>query len=270
LSALNSISNNQLKTVRKLHRKKERYKQSCFLLEGRRAVEQVIENNALKIRNLFFDQQAELWLQEPWDAYIRKQETASVEPEEFYRITDTDNPQGVLAVVEMPEEADIKELSEEKGILLALDAVQDPGNLGTILRSATWFGSAGVLVGKGTVDPFHPKVVRSTAGATGVLPYLSGNLTEMLVQLRSKGWRILVLDRGVDSKELKGVNQDQPSVLVAGNEAHGVSDSVKEGADLSVEISDRRGRDQYLESLNVAVSVGVSLYELSRGANNEG
>lgn len=261
-NSLTGISNNQLKKVRKLLRKKGRYKFGQFLIEGRRAVKQIFKNDLLKVDLLCFDEKYELWKQEPWDRYSRNYETVLIDSRDFRQVTDTENPQGVMSVIEMPEETEVEELSQNQGIVLALDALQDPGNLGTIIRSATWFDAAGMLVGKGTVDPFHPKVVRGTAGATGSLPYQMGNLEEMLPFFQNAGWRVVTLDVSSDATELSRLEDRDSTMLVVGNEGHGVSAAIKEFTDQTVQIpGSSRGRHR-LESLNAAVSVGISLYEL--------
>lgn len=268
-NSLTSISNNQLKKVRKLLRKKGRYKFSQFLIEGRRAVTQLLENDILKVDLLCFDEHYELWKQDPWDRYSRNYETVLIDSRDFRQVTDTENPQGVMAVIDMPGETGVEELSQRQGIVLALDALQDPGNLGTIIRSATWFNAAAMLVGKGTVDLFHPKVVRGTAGATGSLPYKMGNLEEVLPILQNAGWKVVTLDASSDATELSRLGDRDSTILVVGNEGHGVSSEMKEITDQTVQIPGSiRGR-QRMESLNAAVSVGISLYELHARLHGE-
>jgi TrmH family RNA methyltransferase len=164
----------------------------------------------------------------------------------------------------MPAEASTDYLTKEPGIIVALDAIQDPGNLGTIIRSATWFGCRGLLVGKGTVDPFHPKVARSTAGTTGVLPYQMGNLADLMGEFANGDWQILALESSEGARSLGDVDHTMPTVVVAGNEAQGIQPNVRKLAKESIKVSAGRRGDEYLDSLNVAITVGISLYELTK------
>ncbi len=259
------VSNNQLTKLRNLGRKKGRYKEGEFLLEGQRAIKQVLENGVLKILALYFNTSDQLWQSSPWKGYINRYEARQIEDEVFQEITDTDNPQGVLARIEMSEEASPEDFDKEGKLIIAFDGVQDPGNVGTIIRSATWFGCSGVLVGKGTVDPFHPKVVRSTAGATGILPYQTGSLEQLLPAFSESGWRVLALDPSEEAADIASLELSMPAILVAGNEAHGIRPEVYSQVDAPVKIASKRGGKNYMESINVAVSTGISIYELTKG-----
>lgn len=179
------ISNRKLTLLRKLNRKKYRRLKYLFLAEGERAVRQIIKNGLVAIDELFFDESQQFWQQEPWKSLASAIHSSIILKRDFDSVSDTENPQGVIALCKMPEEAQPEILASQSGVMIAADAVQDPGNLGTMIRTASWFSVNGILSGKGTVDLFHPKVVRSTAGATGVIPYINGNLSELLTFLKN-------------------------------------------------------------------------------------
>lgn len=226
------------------------------MAEGERCVRQILENRSVVVEELIVDENFEIT--EPiWDSGPG---IYSVSTAELDELTDTENPQGILAVCRIPEETEFVDLAGKSGILIATDEIQDPGNLGTILRTAVWFGAAGLLAGKGTVDPWHPKVVRSTAGATGVLPVIKGDLRNMLKTLSDEGWEILLLDKGRGSEDLREVKKFKKAVITVGNEARGIREDLLDENWKTVEIG---GQMSGVESLNAAISTGIALYHLS-------
>ncbi|TVQ67819.1 MAG: RNA methyltransferase [Balneolaceae bacterium] len=242
----------QLKEWRKLRMGKYRKRNRLFIAEGVRTVEQILMNGAVRpaavLRReghpdpLSFESDIPLF---------------EVSAEEFNSLCDTETPQGVLAVCEVPEPAGTDILIRTQGIILALDAVQDPGNLGTIIRTATWFGAGAILFGRGCADPFHPKVVRSTAGATGALPYLHGDLTELLPLFEESGRNVILLDAGENSLNLKEAVPVQNPVLVIGNEANGIDPKLFSGERTAVHIP---GAGSMAESLNASVASAIALF----------
>lgn len=249
-------SNNQLKNWKKLQMGKYRKKSGFFLAEGVRCVEQILANGRVAVQ--------ELIVQKGWDLNQMSaqidQPIYELEPADFELVSDTDNPQGIIAVCKIPEEISVHELSQKKGIILATDAIQDPGNLGTIIRTAAWFGVTGILLGTGTVDLFHPKVVRSTAGATGVLPYMTGNLDGHLQSLEKEHWKTYLLDAGDNSKNLGDISPSEKSILVVGNEGNGIDSNLFASTRQAVQIS---GKNSNVESLNAAIATSIVLHYFS-------
>jgi TrmH family RNA methyltransferase len=259
---LRSASNRQKTLLRKLNRKKYRQEEQLFLLEGARAVEQLLDNGTIRVEALFFDESQQYWHQQRWRDRAEQVNAFSMAEDIFADVSDTDNPQGVLALCRIPDEATTNELVSREGLIIAFDGVQDPGNLGTIIRTASWFGVAGMISGKGTVDLFHPKVVRGTAGATGVIPYRNGDLAEELLIFESAGWPIYLLDAGEDSQPLTTISSLTKGVVVVGNEAHGIDKQLISGSRHRLKISSPHVQ-QGVESLNAAVAGSIALYDLS-------
>ncbi len=246
---IKQASNNQLKLWKKLQQTKYRKKEGLFLAEGERCVEQVVKNGILKVESIILEKGYRTGFDFEAPAY-------EVEPSEFENLSDTDSPQGILAVCNVPKEAE--ELHQkESGLMVAFDAVQDPGNVGTIIRTAAWFGAAGLLLGHGTADPYHPKVVRSTAGATGILDYVKGDLAELLAKFENEDWQVYLMDGGSDSIELQSIKPGKKSVLVVGNEGNGISEEQFRTGRTSVRIP---GDDAVVESLNAAIAMGIGMY----------
>lgn len=258
---MKEISNNRLTLLRKLNRKKYREQERLFVIEGARAVEQIIHNGRVEIVELFFDVSQGYWEQPNWGDPAEHYSSSTVNRRDFREISDTDTPQGVLALCRMPSEAPVDELAEQTGILLATDRIQDPGNLGTMVRTAAWFRAAGLISGKGTVDLFHPKVVRSTAGATGSLLYRNGELHNLLPELESRGWQVLILDGGEESIDIRKVKPGGKSILLAGNEANGVNPQLFTEQRTPVRINPAPGRKE-VESLNAAIATAIALFAI--------
>lgn len=257
------ISNRKLTMLRKLNRKKYRENEQLFLVEGARAVQQVIENATIIVNELFFDESRTFWNQTFWNEIISRFKVSTINPMDFAAISDTKNPQGVIALCQMPQEIDFEELAETKGIILASDCIQDPGNMGTMIRTAAWFGIKGILLGKGTVDLFHPKVVRSTAGATGAVPYQKADLKKILPQLENMDWNVVLLDTLGKSENIRKFTKTRRTIVVIGNEANGIDEKLFHADRASVHISSKTNKS-YVESLNASVAVSIALYELCR------
>ena len=173
-------------------------------------------------------------------------------------ICDTRTPQGVCAAFELPEPVALEQLPER---IVALDGVQDPGNLGTIWRTADAAGFQALLLGAGGADPLSPKVQRAAMGSGFRLPFCHApELADALLQLRQRGYRVFASDlSGADFYARPDAGEK--FVLVIGNEARGISDAVREAADCRVKLPMRGGA----ESLNAAVAAGIMMYELMRG-----
>lgn len=253
---MRKASNNEVKLLRKLNRKKYREKEQCFIVEGERAVDQVVKHGLIETKTVFVGERFKLQ-----EEKFKGLEVCILEDEVLAEVTDTENPQGILAVCKMPGEFNVEKLAGETGIIVATDAIQDPGNMGTILRTAAWFGAKALVAGKGSVDVYHPKVVRSTAGATGSLPVMTGELEEILKELESSGWEILLLDGGDGVESLRSVQSTKKTVLVVGNEGNGISDNLLNSSRRKVKIESSPGQDK-VESLNAAVAVSIALWRL--------
>ncbi len=251
---MRNASNNEIKLLRKLARKKYREKEQRFVVEGERAVEQVLENGLVEVETVFVvDGKA-----------VSNQMSANsvlIEENVLVEVADTDNPQGILAICKMPEEISPDALADKSGIIVATDAIQDPGNMGTILRTAAWFGAKALIAGKGSVDVYHPKVVRSTAGATGSIPVLNGALEDIFSELEKSGWEILLLDGGADSLKLGSVQPTVKTIIVVGNEGNGISENLLNSERKKVRIESAPGQDK-VESLNAAIAVSIALWRL--------
>lgn len=244
-------SQNDIKLLRKLRQRKYREREELFFIEGKRAVEQILTNGIIEV--------VEVYISENIDFRTGKAAIKTVSESDFKDIADTDSPQGILALCKKPQEIQLSALLLKEGVIVVTDEIQDPGNLGTIIRTASWFGAKALIAGAGTVDVFHPKVVRSTAGATGSLPVLSGDLSVILPIFEQNGWQILLLDGNVGATPLTELKPRNKILLVVGNEANGIHKNLFSDKRLRVKIPSS-GQDSKVESLNAAIALGIALW----------
>jgi len=172
-------------------------------------------------------------------------------------VSDTRTPQGVCASFDLPEPLPLSELPAR---IVALDGVQDPGNVGTIWRTADAAGFNALLIGAGCADPLSPKVQRAAMGSGFRLPFAqTSDLPAALGTLRERGWTVIASDlHGHDF--YRHPAPGEKFVLVIGSEAHGISEATRSRADMLLKLPMRGGA----ESLNAAVAAGIMMYELTR------
>jgi TrmH family RNA methyltransferase len=238
----------QSKRIRALKRRRERRARGEFLLEGPRALFELIEAGT-PVELVLYTEEAVT--QPAGPTLLERLEARGVPHElvserELARHADTVTPQGWIAVAPVPR-WDWAEL--DGGHVLVLDGLQDPGNVGTLIRTAEALGAAGVVALSGTSDPWGPKATRAAAGSSVRLPVLECEWGEAREKLRSAGTSIWVATAEGESVE-RGAGPSAPVALVLGNEGSGVSDLVRRDADrlVAIEMSGR------VESLNVGVA----------------
>jgi TrmH family RNA methyltransferase len=256
----NSLSNRRRKEIGKLTRKKRRRERGEMLVEGVRAVTSALEAGAPLV-DLVVTEEAQQ--DERVQAVLQRADVPIhvAGAGEIEQLTDTRAPQGLLAVAQI-EHASEEQLAE-RSTILALDAVQDPGNAGTALRTAAWFGAEAIVAGRGTVGLAHPKLVRAAVGSLWDVKRAETNdLPGLLRRLAERGFARYGAD--LSGTPVRRWQPRRPSVLVLGSEAHGLSAEVQAGLSERVVIagaSERTGA----ESLNVAVAGGVLMYEWLAG-----
>src|SRR5512134_228951 len=240
-------------TVRNLHQRKGRRRRALTLAEGVRLVEEAV-SAGVTIQGAIVT--AALSDNARGAALLETLATRAVPIEEmgqreFAQLADTDTPQGVIAVIEPPRWT-LADLKPGRGApVLVLDAVQDPGNVGTLLRTAFALGAAGAVLLKGTADLANPKVVRGAMGASFRLPAVAAEVAEFASWAARE--HLTVWTAATDGTPLGRGSTPERLALVVGNEGAGVSDAVRALARQQVAIPLARGA----ESLNVAVAAGI-------------
>jgi TrmH family RNA methyltransferase len=254
------LSRREARLLRSLRQRKIREAEGLFLAEGVRAVEDLVAS-PLAIRfaaaaSSLGDTPRGQVLMDLLESHgVAVRET----PErELAELADTETPQGILAVAEIPRAGlDALRMDDDPAVLLVLDAVQDPGNFGTLARTAEALGAAGLVALPGTVDPWNPKSVRAAMGSTFRLPVVEADWDALAPWLRARGMETLAATVGGAPLEAPPPRR---AALVLGNEGAGVGAETRARADRAVGIP-LRGR---AESLNVAAAGAILLHELLR------
>lgn len=255
---ISSLEHPLVKLAASLHLKKYRQRENAFLLEGPRYILDAVDGG-LDVRQIFVsDQRDDLSarLSRGRGAGIPKVWTSL---DVLQKISDTKESQGIAAVVGMPPRKEVGEMLYSKSVVMALDGVADPSNVGAMTRTAAAFGFAGVLLLEGCADPFCPKSVRASAGTVLKIPFASsdGNLNTIF---KNAGARVYAADSN-DGKNLRQVaHSDAPTVLIMGSEARGLSKAIMKIEHQKIMIPLKGGVD----SLNVAAAAAIMAYEFYR------
>ena len=255
MKVISSQDNKLIKLASSLKHKKYRDEHKMFLVEGKRAVEEVQERPEL-LEALFLDES---------QASEHRLECMPLNPECYLvddrlmkNICSTENPQGIAALVRKPAWS-WEDVLGKKGLLLLLDRVSDPGNMGSILRTSWALGVDGVLMTKGCVDPFSPKVVRATMGAIINIPVFQEVSQQQLDSLIMHGYRFLCTEI-YEGEKYYSVKYDRASVIIIGSEAQGVSDDIKRRCNQFINIP----MNPQVDSLNVAAACAIIVAEAWR------
>lgn len=251
---ITSAANSQMKEIEKLQKKaKHRQETGVFAVEGRKMVLEA--GSRLKKAYL-----SESYYNTCGLEGIEGCEYEIVADNVFKSISETMTPQGILGLVRMPEYTLESLLKEEKVSLLLLENLRDPGNLGTILRTAEGAGISGVVLSRESVDIFNPKVIRSTMGSIYRVPFVYvEDFLETLELLKEKGLTLYAAHLKGKQDYDEEVYKDKTGILI-GNEANGLSDAAALAADCLVKIP----MEGQVESLNAAIAATVFMYEIYR------
>src|SRR6201987_3473909 len=250
--------NTLVKEIRRAFSRAELTESGDCAIEGLRIVEEALRSG-LRFHAVFFSESAENQAQRLMPQLGAHVETAIVPDKLFASMVPSDSPQGVAALVRYRKSA-MAEILERlaTGPLVIVAGLQDPGNLGTILRSAEAFGAAGVLLGEGTVSPFNPKVVRGSAGSIFRLPVVLVKVAEIVPKLRESGVR-LVGTSSHKGNPLPAADLKLPLVVIIGGEGAGVPRDLVAKVDEVVAIP----HAAQVESLNAGVAASIVLYEIA-------
>ena len=253
---IESKENNLFKNTKKLKERKNRNKNNKYIIEGFRLVQEAFKAN-IDIDYLIVAEDSVGKIDEFLLNYITSDiKIYKISENLFKELISTETPQGILAVVNM----NIMPLKSNGSFYLLCDKLQDPGNLGTIIRTAHAAGVQGIILTKGTVDIYNEKTIRSTMGSIFYMPihYDDDNLS-LVNNLKEDGFNLVVTSLDTD-KNFFDINLKGKVLLTVGNEGNGVSSEVLELADTKVKIP----MPGNAESLNVAIAASVIMYEKVR------
>ncbi len=231
---IESLNNERIKEYAKLNQKKYRDDTNMFIIEGTHLVEEAFKNNIVV------------------DAFSLDDKYTKVSEEVMKKLSNLDTPPKYLAICNKIEEKNIN------GNVLILDGVQDPGNLGTIIRSSIAFNIDTIILSNDSVDLYNTKVLRATEGMIFNINIIRRDLNEILPNLKDK--YTIYTTNVVNGTNLSDIKVKTPFVLIMGSEGNGVKDSIASYADESVYIS----MNTKCESLNVGVATSIILYEFSK------
>jgi len=228
-------------------------------IEGTKLVEEAIRSG-LRLRAVFFSESARERANRLMPQLSHATETILLPDDIFHSAVASESPQGVAALVyPLASSLDALYRSEPAPLILGCAGLQDPGNLGTILRSAEAFGASGVLCTEGTVSPANPKVARASAGSLFRLPCLKLPTPEIIDSLRQHRVRIAITSSH-NGRPLHEIDLTLPTAIFIGNEGQGVSRALFDAAEEAILIP----HSEKVESLNAAIAASVLLYEAQR------
>jgi len=237
------LSRNEVKYIQSLSHKKQRQQAGEFIAEGPKIFAELLRSGYII---------SKLYHLESFDLHVahREIETRLITEEELGRISQLETPNQVLAVVRMKTEIQVP---VTEGWMLALDGIQDPGNLGTIIRIADWFGIHTILCSADTVELYNPKVIQSTMGSFVRTQLVYGDLSTLLRQYALPVWGAVL-----NGSDIRSVQLPRKGILLIGNESQGIRDHLSPFITHPVTIPRKGGA----ESLNAAVATGILLFHL--------
>ncbi|MBP9848384.1 MAG: RNA methyltransferase [Flavobacterium sp.] len=239
------LSKNQIKLITSLQQKKYRKQEQLFFAEGIKVVQELLHSN-FELQELFTTKQDFL--------SVSKDKLHAISEAELKKISALATSNSCLAVFKIPKAKEMK----ESGLILALDDVRDPGNLGTIIRLCDWFGIETLFCSEETVDIYNPKVVQATMGSISRVNVVYGDLENFLVKTK-----LTVFGTFMDGKNIYQESLPNDGIIVMGNEANGISEAVEKLVTDRIAIP-RFGDLQITESLNVATATAIILSEFKR------
>lgn len=251
-----SATNPTIKLARSLHRRRFRERERALLVEGTRALDAALKADA-QVRAVLIDEARRDSV--PADLLKRLSPNArviEVDPPLFASVALTEHPQALVAVVDWPA----WEAKGDATLVLIVDGVRDPGNLGTLIRSAAAVGADAVALVSGTADPTNPKTVRATAGSFFAIPVLRFPSVRHAIDALFDSRPLVAIADAEASQPYDAVDWRHPTAVVIGGEAFGASDETRTFADTSVAIP----IDPAVESLNAGVAASILLFEIAR------
>ncbi|MCR1935360.1 TrmH family RNA methyltransferase [Clostridium tepidum] len=257
---ISSKDNQLIKEIRKLREKKYRVQNQQFIIEGFRFFEEALKSNS-NIDKVFIEEKSLNKLKELYKKYSIKDniDTYIVSYSVLKNISNTENPQGIVAVINYFKK---ESLDLENGFYILVDKVQDPGNMGTIIRTAHAAGALGIITTKGTVDVYNEKTLRSTMGSIFYIPIIEDDNLNKVRFLQQNGFRLLISSLDTNNN-FYDVNMTENMIIAVGNEGNGISEDLNNISDIKVKIP----MPGLAESLNVAVACSIMTFERIRQIN---
>ena len=244
------VSRNEIKLIKSLNSKKNRLKELLFTVEGEKMVNELLSLN-YKVKKIYG---TKVWYENNFSK-LDLIDFQKISNDELCRISNLKTPNNVLALVEIfSNELDYSSLTANT---LILDSINDPGNLGTIIRSCDWFNVRNVICSKNTVDVFNNKTIQSTMGSIFRVNIHYCELKEFFVSINKKPQTYAAT---LDGKNLKNLKNKKDNFLIIGSESHGISEDLMKFVDEKIKIENVSAGG---ESLNAGIATSIILYQLS-------
>jgi len=253
------VSKSQLKQIRALHQKKYREQEGRYIAEGLKLLEEALHSIPSHIERIIHtpdSSNAFDFKKIPRNIIVNE-----VTSEDFRKISVLENPQGIMSVIRKPE-LFYTEASLNEDLILMLDGVRDPGNLGTIIRIADWFGIGRLICSPDTVECYNTKVVQASMGSIFRVAVQYESLTDYLEGAAKKG--IHIYGASLKGENIYTTSLSLPAILVLGSESHGISDEISELAGKKILIPHFNKSEKRAESLNVSISAAILCSEFRR------
>jgi len=253
------LSHNQTKYINSLKIKKFRQKHNAFIVEGEKGVSELLKS-AIKPVSIFA-------LSEWFDQNLSRLRGKDIEIQEITagelnKISDLITPNQVLAIAEIPVN-DITSVSKNDGMILALDGIRDPGNMGTMIRTADWFGIGKIICSTDSVDMYNPKVIQATMGSFSRVNVFYENLPDFFKNLSTE---IPVFGALLEGPDITQKTFTRPGIILIGSESHGISGSLIPyiNEPLHIPHFSAPGKENHAESLNASIANGIICYEICK------
>ncbi len=239
------VSKNQIKLINSLHQKKIRQINKLFIAEGIKVIQELLD------AQYELDQ---IYATVPLFKEVSENKKTLISDVELKKISALTVPNNCLAVFKIPSE----KVFNEKGLIVALDSIRDPGNLGTIIRICDWFGVEQIVCSQDTVDVYNPKVIQATMGSISRVNFIYTDLVSVLQETK-----LPVFGTFMNGENIYKMDVPQEGIIVMGNEANGISKAIENTVKNKIAIP-RFGALQKTESLNVATATAIILSEFCR------
>lgn len=254
------LSHNQNKFVNALKIKKFRIQHNLFIVEGEKCVDELLNSSLVVVKVFALNS----WIERNQSILVeRKCEVIEITDIELKKISDLLTPNKVLAIAQIPEKPDLYAFLTQE-LVLALDGIRDPGNLGTIIRTANWFGINKIVCSEDSVDVFNPKVVQSSMGSFAKTQVLFMNLNDFFSNLPTS---TPVYGALLDGPEITKYQFTKPGVILIGSESHGIRKEIQPFISHPVYIPHILGANSgnsTAESLNASIAASILCYEITK------
>lgn len=250
------ISKTKIAKIRLLHQKKYRESEQLFIVEGTKSVLECI-NSRIEIQEIFAK---EAWISANERSLQHDFSVSTVSEKEMERISCLSTPSEVFCIAKIPQYR--QDQLENNVPLLVLDGINDPGNLGTIIRTADWFGFNTILCSENTVEFTNPKVIQATMGSFCRVKIIYANLPEFLQKENDRP----ILGMFMEGESLQNIDIQYNAIVVLGSESHGISAEVEKIVTQKIHIP--ASRESCTESLNASIAASILMYSISSKNNN--